>query len=119
MIFVFDNSVHDFEVTYDDDDDAILFKFTDCRGHKMIIKYWTMKHGGHQRYIENYQNGYRHGAQYWWYSMQHGGHQQCIENYQNGKKHGAQYWWYYMQCGGHQQRIENYQNDQKMNIIPQ
>jgi hypothetical protein len=95
MIFVFDG-LYDLEVTYDYDDyadDAPVFTFTNDNGYKIVIGYWSIKYGGHQRSIRNYQNDQYHGTQYRWYSIQGGGHIRCIENYQNDQKHGIQHYW--------------------------
>jgi antitoxin component YwqK of YwqJK toxin-antitoxin module len=115
MIFAFGNSIHNLEVTYDYDD-TLAFIFTDDNSHKMVMEYWSIENGGHQRCITNYQNGTKHGTQYWWRLMQEGGHQWCIENFKNGQRHGTRYDWHPICWGGHQANIINYQNGTKHGI---
>jgi antitoxin component YwqK of YwqJK toxin-antitoxin module len=103
-------TVYDLTITYGSIDDAPIFTFTTDIGLKIIVHYHCTRHGGHQRYIEIYKNGLRHGTQYGWYSIQDGGHQRYIKNYQNGFKHGTQYEWYSKGQDSYQQCIENYQN---------
>jgi antitoxin component YwqK of YwqJK toxin-antitoxin module len=90
MIFIIDKSVHDLEIIYADN--GIHFVFVDGNKHISIIKYWSIAHG-HQHYIQNYQNGLKHGTQCGWYNIRGGGHLSYIENYQNGYPHGPQCSW--------------------------
>jgi hypothetical protein len=113
MIFAFDG-LYDLDITYDAD--APIFTLINDNGYKMIMYYWPIEYGGHQRFIKNYQNDQQHGTQYGWYSIQEGGHQMCIVNCQNDQVHGTQYWWYSIYYGGHLQYIANYKNDQKHGI---
>jgi antitoxin component YwqK of YwqJK toxin-antitoxin module len=113
MIFVFDG-IYDLEVTYDYDDDTDeavpIFTFINDNGYEIIIVYWSIERGSHQRWIENHKNGQKHGTQYCWWSIRSGGRLHYIANYQNGQLHGNQYAWYNIQGGGHLWYIENHKN---------
>jgi antitoxin component YwqK of YwqJK toxin-antitoxin module len=111
MIFVFDKSVHNLEVTHDYG--ALVFEFVDDREHRITMSYWSNEYGGLLHHVVTYQNNLPHGTQYGWYSIQFDCRHEYIENYENGKKHGVQHYW---NCHNTLYQIENYRNGEELGV---